>query len=80
MQKCKRSGETDRKQRGKRNHLEIRALRNKIKELKKKVDDQDQTIDYRIQARDEESDQIYQSKLKLADTWSIAFPDKAEKV
>ena len=58
----------------------IRELRVEIEKLKKKVADQEETIDYLVQERDEESDQVYKLKLKLADAWNVTFSDDADKV
>ena len=58
----------------------IKELRVEIEKLKKKVADQEETIDYLVQERDEESDQVYKLKLKLADAWNVTFSDDADKV
>ena len=51
-----------------------------IEELKKKVADQEEMIDYLVQERDRESDEVYKLKLKLADAWNITSSDDADKV
>ena len=56
------------------------ALRGEIVELKKKVTDQEETIDYLVQERDEASDEVYKLKLKLADAWNVELSDDADKV
>ena len=55
----------------------VNKLRSEIKELKKKLADKDELIDYLHQAGYEESEEL---KLKLADAWNIALATNAEKV
>ena len=62
------------------NEATTTAFRSEIEELKKKVADQEETIDYLVQERDEASDQVYKLKLKLADAWNVTLPDDADKV
>ena len=62
------------------NEVIIKALRKEIENLKKEVANQEETIDYLVQERDEESNQVYKLKLKLADAWSVTLPDDADKV
>ena len=58
----------------------IMALRIEIDNLKKKVTDQEETIDDLVGDRDEAYDEVYRLKLKLADAWSIKLETDAEKV
>ena len=58
----------------------IMALRIEIDHLKKRVADQDETIDDLVGDRDEAYDEVYRLKLKLADAWSIKLETDAEKV
>ena len=51
-----------------------------IDNLKRKVADQEETIDDLVEERDEGLDEVYKLKLKLADAWSIKFEADAEKV
>ncbi len=62
------------------NEVIIKALKIEIVNLKKKVAEQVETIDYLVQEREEESDEVYKLKLKLADAWNIKLTTDAEKV
>lgn len=68
----------------KRDHDEkdtvIDALRSEINNLKKKIADQDETIDDLVQERDEESNEMYELRLALADAWNIKRATKHEKI
>lgn len=58
----------------------IMALRIEIDALKRKVTEQDETIDDLIAERDEGWDEVYKLKLNLADAWNIKLETDAEKV
>ena len=58
----------------------IITLRMEIDNLKRKVADQEETIDDLVEERDEGLDEVYKLKLKLADAWNIKFETDAEKV
>ena len=57
----------------------IIILRMEIDNLKRKVADQDETIDDLVEERDEGLDEVDKLKLKLADAWNIKFETDAEK-
>jgi hypothetical protein len=58
----------------------ITALRTEIDKLKRKVADQEETIDDLTEDRDVGWDEVYKLKLKLADAWNIKLETDAEKV
>ena len=58
----------------------INALRIQIDHLKKKIADQEETIDSLIYERDEISDEVYELRLILADAWDIKRATNREKI
>ena len=58
----------------------VTALKNEIQNLKKKVADQEETIDDLVGDRDGGWDEVYRLKLKLADTWNIRLERDAKRV
>ena len=58
----------------------INALQTEIDNLKKKVREQDETIDDLVQERDEVSDELFKVRLTLADAWNIQRNTNHEKI
>ena len=58
----------------------IKALKNEIDILKKKVAEQDETIDDLVQERDDVYDEMFEVRLILADAWNIKRDSNAEKI
>ena len=58
----------------------ISTLEKELNNLKKKLADKEETIDYLVQERDEAYNNIYDLRLKLADAWNIDLATDAEKV
>ena len=54
-------------------------LKHEVNRLKKKIADQDETIDDLDQERDELYDEIYRLRLTLAEAWKITLATDAEK-
>ena len=60
--------------------VSVEALRIEIDNLKKKIGDQEETIDDLIQERDDVYNKIYELRLTLADAWNVKRATDAEKI
>ena len=58
----------------------IKALKKEIDIFKKKIADQDETINDLVQERDEVCHEMFEVRLILADAWNIKRDSKAEKI
>ena len=63
-----------------KNEAIIKALKDEIENLKKKVAEQEETIDFLVLERDEESNEVYKLRLKLADAWNVTLPDNPSRI
>lgn len=83
-QKITQDSKDDGKESTKKEHDEkdtvIDTLRSEINDLKKKIADQEETIDDLVQERDEDSDEMYELRLALADAWNIKRATNHEKI
>ena len=62
------------------NEAIIKALKEEIENLQQKVAEQEETIDFLVLERDEESDEVYKLRLKLADAWNVTLPDNPARI
>ena len=60
--------------------VSIEALRIEIDNLKKKIGDQEETIEDLIQERDDVYDEIYEVRLILADAWNVKRATDPERI
>ena len=57
---------------------DVMTLKKEIENLKKKVAEQEETIDFLVLERNEESEEVYKLRLMLADIWNI--PDNPFRI
>ena len=76
----KNSGKESTIERNDDKDVSIEALRIEIDNLKKKIGDQEETIEDLIQERDDVYDEIYEVRLILADAWNVKRATDPERI